>query len=252
MGLIKTTAEIQCMREGGAILADALYMLISHAKPGMTTNELDRLFAEYIAKRAATASFLGYSGYPKSICTSVNDEVVHAIPSDRILQDGDIIGLDCGVRYKGYCTDMARTIGIGTITPEAQQLIDVTAESLRRAIPMLRVGNRIGDIGHAIQSYVDPFGYGIVRVLVGHGVGAKVHEDPQVPNYGKAGTGKKLEVGMVLAIEPMLTLGTHEVEFDERDGWTVRTADGSLSAHFEDTIAITADGPVVLTQPTHS
>jgi methionyl aminopeptidase len=252
MGIIKTAAEIQCMREGGAILADALYMLVEKAKPGMTTNELDRLFLDYITQRGATPSFTGYSGYPKAICTSVNDEVVHALPSDRVLQDGDIIGLDCGVRYKGYCTDMARTIAIGTIPKETQQLIDVAAESLQRAIPMLRAGNRIGDIGHAVQSYVEPFGYGIVRVLVGHGVGAKVHEDPQVPNYGKAGTGKVLEVGMVLAVEPMVNMGTEDVEFDEEDGWTVRTADGSLSAHFEDTIAITADGPVVLTQPSHT
>jgi methionyl aminopeptidase len=249
MGLIKTPGEITCMREGGAILADALFQLIDAAKPGITTNDLDLLFAEYIAQRGATASFLDYHGYPKSICTSVNDEVVHAIPSDRVLEEGDIIGIDCGVRYNGYCTDMARTIGIGRITAEAQQLIDVTRASLEKAIPVLRAGNQIGDIGHTIQSYVQPYGYGIVRVLVGHGVGESVHEDPQVPNYGRAHTGLQLKVGMVLAVEPMLNLGGAEVEFDEQDGWTVRTADGSLSAHSEDTIAITADGPVVLTTP---
>lgn len=250
MGVIKTAKEIQCMRESGAILADALYMLIDVAKPGMTTNDLDKLFADYIQSRGATASFLGYSGYPKSICTSVNDEVVHAIPSDRVLKEGDIIGLDCGVRFKGYCTDMARTIGIGKISAENQQLIDVTRESLAAAIPLLRAGNRIGDIGHAVESVVKPHHYGIVRVLVGHGVGTHVHEDPQVPNYGKAGTGQKLEVGMVLCVEPMVNIGDDEVEFDEEDGWTVRTLDGSMSAHFEDTIAITADGPEVLTTPT--
>ncbi len=238
------------MREGGALLAEALYALIAITRPGMTTNELDTFFADYIHRRGAKASFLGYHGYPKSICTSINNEVVHAIPSDRVLQEGDIIGLDCGVRYHGLCTDMARTIGIGKITPEAQRLIDATDESLQRAIPLIRVGNHIGDIGHAIQSFVEPLGYSVVRVLVGHGVGESVHEDPQVPNYGKKGTGVRLEAGMVLAVEPMVNCGGPEVEFDEQDGWTVRTADGSLSAHVEDTIAITTDGPVVLTRPT--
>lgn len=252
MSVIKTHQEIQRMREGGAILADALYALIDMARPGITTNELDAFFAECIAMRGAEASFFGYHGYPKSICTSVNDEVVHAIPNDRALEEGDIIGLDCGVRYNGFCTDMARTIGIGTILPEAQKLIEVTTESLRRAIPMLRVGNHIGDIGYAIQSYVEPFGYSIVRVLVGHGVGESVHEDPQVPNYGKKGSGLRLQEGMVLAVEPMVNVGAADVEFDEDDGWTVRTADGSLSAHIEDTIAITANGPLVLTAPSHT
>jgi len=250
MGVIKTAQEIQCMREGGAILANGLQLLMQKARPGMTTNQLDKLFVEYIHTQGATASFLGYSGYPKSICTSVNNEVVHAIPSDRVLKEGDIIGLDCGVRYKGYCTDMARTIGIGKISAENQQLIDVTRQSLANAIPLLRAGNHIGDIGHAVESSIRPHGYGIVRVLVGHGVGTHVHEDPQVPNYGKAGTGLPLQVGMVLCVEPMVNRGGDDVEFDEDDGWTVRTEDGSMSAHFEDTIAITENGPEVLTRPT--
>lgn len=249
MGLIKTTEEIQKMREGGSILARALELLIQTARPGISTNELNALFERTIRSQDCTPSFLGYRGYPKSICTSVNNEVVHGIPSDRILQEGDIIGIDCGVRYKGYCTDMARTVGIGVMSPEAKHLIEVAEESLRRAIPLLRLGQRIGDIGFAVQSYVEAQGYSVVRVLVGHGVGEQVHEDPQVPNYGRAGTGLKLQRGMVLAVEPMVNVGVADVEFDEEDGWTVRTIDGTLSAHVEDTIAITEDGPLVLTRP---
>lgn len=248
MAIIKTKAEIAALREGGHILAEAMRMLCDAARPGVTTNELDRMFSEFITSRGATASFLGYHGYPKSICASINDEVVHGIPSDRALKEGDIIGIDIGIRYKKFCTDMARTVAVGKISTQAQQLIDVTRNALDEAIPVLRAGNTIGDIGATVQGVAEAEGFSIVRVLVGHGVGESVHEEPQVPNYGKRGKGRILEVGMVLAVEPMVNIGGPKVEFDEDDGWTVRTADGSLSAHFEDTIAILEDGPEVLTR----
>lgn len=247
MALIKTEAEIQIMKEGGAILAAGMKALLPRVEPGITTEELDQLFVKTIRAHGAESSFLGYRGYPKAICTSVNDEVVHAIPGKRILKEGDIIGLDCGVRYKGYCTDMARTVGVGTIDSEAQRLIDVTRTALERAIDVMRPENRIGDIGHAVQSWVEKHGYTVVRVLVGHGVGTDVHEQPAVPNYGKQGTGMRLAPGMMLAVEPMVNKGTADVLFDEDDGWTVRTADGALTAHFEDTILITDARPLVLT-----
>lgn len=247
MALIKTEAEIQIMKEGGAILAAGMKAVLPHIAPGITTDELDQLFVKTIRAHGAESSFFGYRGYPKAICTSVNDEVVHAIPGTRLLKEGDIIGLDCGVRYNGYCTDMARTVGIGMIDPEAQRLIDVTRAALERAIAVMRPENRIGDIGYAVQSWVEAHGYNVVRVLVGHGVGTDVHEQPAVPNYGTPGTGMRLAPGMMLAVEPMVNKGTADVVFDEADGWTVRTADGALTAHFEDTILITDARPLVLT-----
>lgn len=247
MAMIKTDAEIQIMKEGGAILAAGMKALLLQVVPGITTDELDQLFVKTIREAGAESSFFGYRGYPKSICTSVNDEVVHAIPGKRVLNEGEIISLDCGVRYKGYCTDMARTIGVGSIDPEAQRLIDVTRAALERAVEVMRPGNRIGDIGHAVQTVVEAHGYNVVRVLVGHGVGIDVHEQPAVPNYGTRGTGMRLAPGMMLAVEPMVNRGTSEVVFDEHDGWTVRTADGALTAHFEDTILITDARPIVLT-----
>lgn len=246
MGVIKTKKEIEALTESGNILARAMEQVLSRVTPGVTTDELDQLFTTIIKGLGAEPSFFGYQGYPKSICTSVNDEVVHAIPGKRKLKQGDIIGVDCGVRYKGYCTDMARTVAVGTISDEATRLIDVTRESLRLGIEQLHPGHTIGDIGAAIQKYVEKHHYSVVRVLVGHGVGEDVHEEPQVPNYGRAGTGLQLEVGMVLALEPMVNIGEPEVVFEE-DGWTVRTADGTLSAHFEDTILITDAGPKLLT-----
>ncbi|MCW1930393.1 MAG: type I methionyl aminopeptidase [Candidatus Kerfeldbacteria bacterium] len=248
MAIIKTKAEIAILREGGHILAEAMQHLSTAVRPGVTTNDLDKMFVEFITARGATASFLGYHGYAKSICTSINEEVVHGIPSDRMLQEGDIIGVDIGIRYKKFCTDMARTFAVGKISMPAQHLIDVTRNSLDEAIPVLRAGNTIGDIGATIQQCVEAEKCSIVRVLVGHGVGQSVHEEPQVPNYGKRGKGRVLEVGMVLAVEPMVNIGSSKVEFDEDDGWTVRTADRSLSAHFEDTIAILEDGPEILTR----
>lgn len=245
--MIKTDSEIQIMKAGGAILAQGMHALLPHVKPGITTDELDALFVKTISALGAESSFLGYRGYPKSICTSINDEVVHAIPSKRVLKEGDIIGLDCGVRYQGYCTDMARTVAVGKIDAQKQHLVDAARIALEKAIQVMKPGNRIGDIGATVQEYVEAQGFSIVRVLVGHGVGTHVHEEPSVPNYGRRGTGLVLEPGMVLAVEPMVNVGTADVEFDEKDGWTVRTADGALSAHFEDTIAITEGGAEVLT-----
>lgn len=246
MAIIKAEHEIQALRDSGVILGKAMKHVLSHVQPGITTEELDELFVNIVQGLGAEPSFLGYQGYPKSICTSVNNQVVHAIPGKRQLQEGDIIGVDCGVRYNGYCTDMARTVAVGKITIDAEQLIDVAAESLRLGIAQLQPGNFIGDIGAAIQTYVESHGYSVVRVLVGHGVGEEVHEDPQVPNYGKSGTGMQLQPGMVLAVEPMVNMGAAEVVFED-DGWTVSTADGTLSAHSEDTILITENGPEVLT-----
>lgn len=248
MALIKSPERIRAGRESGAILAAALDVLIAAARPGVTTNALDALFVSTIEARGAQSAFLGYKGYPKSICTSINDQVVHAIPGPTALKEGDIIGLDCGVIYKGFYTDMARTIGIGHITPEAQQLIEVTARALDQGIEQMIPGNHIGDISYAVQQTIAPYGYGIVRVLVGHGVGDAVHEEPNVPNYGQAGRGMELKAGMVLAVEPMVNIGGKDVVFGD-DGWTVSTADGTLSAHFEDTIAIGEHGPEILTRP---
>lgn len=248
MGIIKTAEQIDAARESGRILATAVYATLEQVKPGVTTDELDAFFAGVIKEHNAEASFLGYKGYPKSICTSVNDEVVHAIPGPRVLEEGDIIGVDCGVRYKGMCTDMARTVAVGQVSEQLTQLMSVTQKALASGIEQLQPGNTLGDVGAAIEKHANDAGYGIVRVLVGHGVGEDVHEEPQVPNYGNAGSGRKIEPGMILAVEPMFNLGTEEVEFDDEDGWTVRTADGKLSAHFEDTIAILESGPEVLTR----
>lgn len=247
MALIKTLDQIQSGRKSGALLAEAMDVLCAAVKPGMTTNDLDALFVDFLKQRGATPTFLGYKGYPKTICASVNNQVVHAIPSNRVLEDGDIIGIDCGLKYEGFITDMARTVAVGSISEEAQRLIEVTRVALQKGIEQLYPGNMIGDIGAAIQTSVESHGFGVVRSLVGHGVGDEVHEEPNVPNYGIAGTGMILEPGMVLALEPMVTLGHHDVEM-ERDGWTIVTADGTLSAHFEDTIAVVADGHEVLTK----
>lgn len=234
------------MREGGRLLAEAVRIVIDAVRPGVTTAALDDIFVSVIGAMKAESSFLGYHGYPKTICTSVNDQVVHAIPGDRTLQEGDIIGIDCGIRYKGFCTDMARTVPVGAISSDAQQLIDATRESLARAIALVREGACIGDIGATVQEHVEALGYSVVRDLVGHGVGESVHEPPPIPNYGTRGRGERLRAGMVIAIEPMVNIGSPTVVFSD-DGWTVRTEDGTLSAHFEDTIAVTQEGFEILT-----
>jgi len=243
---IKSAREIELMREAGRILAMVHDELGNAIKPGMSTKEVDIIGEQLIRKYNCIPSFLNYNGYPASICVSVNDEVVHGIPNKkRILQDGDIVSLDAGVIYKGYHSDSARTIAVGTISPEAQKLIDVTKQSFFEGIKMAKAGNHLYDISAAIDAYVSQFGYGIVRDLVGHGIGSKLHEDPQIPNFAQRRRGLKLEAGMTLAIEPMINMGRADVEWLD-DDWTVVTEDGSLSAHYENTILITDGEPEIL------
>lgn len=243
---IKSPREIELMRRSGKITARTLSLLMRSAKAGMTTAEIDRMAEESIRSMGGVPTFIGYHGYRHSICLSVNDEVVHGIPGPRVLQDGDILSLDLGTTLEGYVSDSAVTIPIGEVSDEAKQLMRVTQECLMLGIAQMQAGNRIGDIGHAVQQHAERHGYGVVRQLVGHGVGTKLHEEPQVPNYGTAGTGTQLRPGLVLALEPMITQGTYEVE-TQADGWTVVTADGKLSAHFEHTIVVTNEGPKILT-----
>ena len=245
---IKSAREIALMRESGRILAEVHERLKEEIKPGISTYEIDRIGEKMIRSYGCTPSFLNYNGYPASICVSVNDEVVHGIPNKkRILKEGDIVSLDAGVIWKGYHSDAARTHGVGEISKEAQNLIDATRQSFYEGIKMARVGNRIGDVSHAVEEYVTSRGYAVVKQFVGHGVGRKLHESPEVPNYGAPGRGVRLAAGMTLAIEPMINIKGEGVNV-LADGWTVKTASGSLSAHFEHTIAITGDGPVILTR----
>lgn len=245
--LIKTEQQIAIMAEGGALLAQILFGILKKMEVGMNTAEIDTMFHHALRGTEAEPVFLGYRGFPKTICTSLNDEVVHGIPhAARLLHEGDIIGIDCGLKYRGWCLDMSRTVGVGKIAAPARRLCSVTRNALAAGIGAATPGNTIGDIGAYIQDVVERAGYSVVRALVGHGIGRTLHEEPAVPNYGKSGKGLRLETGMVLAIEPMVNMGTHHVVVDA-DGWTVRTADGTLSAHMEDTIAITDQGPRVLT-----
>ncbi|NLE73666.1 MAG: type I methionyl aminopeptidase [Actinobacteria bacterium] len=242
----KSPAEIELIAEAGKVLRACLDMLAEAAQPGVTTKELDRLAESFIRSRGGVPTFKGYRGFPASICASPNDMVVHGIPGVTKLKNGDILGIDVGVTLKDYVADAAVSVGIGAVTDEAQALMDVTQRSLELAIEQCRVDNRVGDISHAVQSYAEAHGYSVVRTLVGHGVGREMHEDPQVPNFGPPGHGPRLLEGMVLAIEPMINMGGPDVEVGP-DNWAVYTVDGSLSAHFEHTVAITADGPRVLT-----
>ncbi|MDO6353772.1 type I methionyl aminopeptidase [Caloramator sp. CAR-1] len=243
---LKSKSEVDKIRRSGRIVAELLNLLEKQIRPGITTKELDKFAEEFIISHGAKPSFKGYYGYPGSLCTSINEEVVHGIPSDRILKEGDIISIDCGVFYEGFHSDAARTFAVGHISEEAKRLIDITEKSFYEGIKYARAGNRIGDISNAIQTFVESNGYSVVRDYVGHGIGKELHEEPPVPNYGKAGRGPKLAVGMVLAIEPMVNMGTFAViELD--DGWTVVTADKKLSAHYENTIAILENGPEILT-----
>lgn len=243
---IKSPREIEVMRRSGKITAKTLTRLMAAAKPGVTTAELDRIADESIRSMGGVPTFIGYNGYPSAICTSVNDEVVHGMPGDRVLKDGDLLSIDIGTTFEGYVSDSAVTVQVGTASEAGQRLMRVTQECLMLGIAQMQAGNRLGDIGHAVQQHAEANGYGVVRALVGHGIGRKMHEDPQVPNYGTPGTGTVLRKGLVLAIEPMITQGTHEVATLE-DGWTVVTEDGKLAAHFEHTIAITDSGPKILT-----
>jgi len=228
-----------------AIVHDAIEAAARAIEPGVTTDELDRIAEKVIREAGARPAFVGYRGYPKTLCVSVNDEVVHGIPGKRKLAAGDIVGIDCGAVVEGYFGDAARSFPVGKVRTEASRLLADTQEALARGIAAARPGARISDIGAAVEEFAAPRGYGIVREFVGHGVGTALHEEPQVPNYGPGGRGPVLKEGMVIAIEPMLNLGTSRVSV-QRDGWTVKTQDGKWSAHFEDTIAIGSDGPVVL------
>jgi len=243
---MKSAREIEIMRRSGKITSSVLADLLRTARAGMTLRELDRLAEKGIRERGGLPTFKGYHGFPASICASVNEVVVHGIPGDYTLKDGDILSIDIGTTFEKYVSDSAATVGIGAISEEAKRLMRVTQESLMHGIAQMQKGNRLTDISHAVQAHAEENGYGVVRVLVGHGVGTQMHEEPQVPNYGEPGKGVILRPGLVLAIEPMITEGTFEVE-TLKDGWTVVTADGKLAAHFEHTIALTEDGPRILT-----
>lgn len=243
---IKSSREIELMREAGKILAKTHEELERALKPGMSTLDIDRIGEEIIRSYGCIPSFKNYNGYPASICVSVNDEVVHGIPTKKhIIQEGDIVSLDAGVIYKGYHSDAARTHGIGEIFPEARKLIEVTRQSFFEGIKFAKAGNHLNDISAAIQAYAESFGYGVVRDLVGHGIGSHLHEDPEVPNFAMRRKGIKLQPGMTLAIEPMINAGSWEVVWLD-DDWTVVTEDGSLSAHYENTILITEGEPEIL------
>lgn len=243
---LKSKREIALMRDSGAIAAAVLQELARAVEPGVTTAELDKLAERRIRRAGGEPAFLGYQGFPATICTSVNSEVVHGIPGLRRLQEGDIISIDLGVVLKGYYSDTAITVGVGRISPAAERLLAVTRQSLEEGISAMRAGGHLSDISHAVQKYVESNGFSVVYSYAGHGIGTAMHEDPQVPNLGPSGHGPRLQPGMVLAIEPMVNAGGAEVEV-AGDGWTVLTADRSLSAHFEHSVALGRDGPVILT-----
>jgi len=246
MIIIKNPKEIEIMREGGMILAKVLKKVAKYVRVDITTQELDKLAKELVFKYGGKPSFEGYEGYPAGLCTSVNEEIVHGLPGKRKLKSGDIIGLDLGVLYKGYYTDAAITLAVGKVSPRVLKLIKVTKKALKKGIGEVRVGNHIGDISAAIGEYAESQGFSVVRNLVGHGVGKLVHEEPQIPNYGKPGTGPELKVGMTLALEPMVNIGGYQTR-QKDDGWTFVTQDKSYSAHFEHTVAVTKKGPRILT-----
>ena len=243
---IKNTEEIELLRENNLLVSETLAELARHIKPGITTKELDTIGEEFIRSHGATPAFLGYQGYPASLCISVNENVVHGIPSSCELREGDIVSVDCGTFMKGFVGDSAYTFKVGEVAPEVQRLLDITKEALGKGAAQAAAGKRIGDISSAVQEYAEAAGFSVVRELVGHGVGRNMHEDPEVPNYGARGRGPLLKEGMVICIEPMINMGTRQVVF-ESDGWTVRTRDRKPSAHFEWAVAITKQGPDILT-----
>lgn len=249
MIVLKTGKEIALMREAGRIAAQALMAGVQAVAPGKTTQDINRVIHDYITSHGAVPSFLGYGGFPAAACISINQEVIHGIPSKtRRIEEGDIVSIDVGAIYKGYHGDNAYTVWAGQISPEKQQLLDVTRKCLELGIAAAQPGNRLGDIGAAVQTYAESFGYGVVREYVGHGIGSEMHQEPEVPNYGRPGHGPRLSAGMTIAIEPMINLkgaGVRQLS----DGWTVVTASGLPSAHFEHTVAITDNGPVILTRP---
>ncbi|HUU45266.1 MAG TPA: type I methionyl aminopeptidase [Acidobacteriota bacterium] len=246
MIVVKTPDQVEQMCLAGELVARTLDLVEKEARAGLTTRALDGIAEEFIRDHGAEPAFKGYQDYPATLCVSIDDEVVHGIPGERQLQDGQIVSIDVGVLRDGWYGDSARTIPIGEIDEEAQRLLAATREALNRAIVQARASHYLGDISSAVQTYAESQGYSVVRDLVGHGIGRRMHEEPQIPNYGEPHTGPRLAAGMVLAIEPMINAGGHKVKFDA-DKWTVRTTDGSLSAHFEHTVAITTEGPRILT-----
>src|SRR5262245_57253721 len=247
MIVCRSAAELERMHAAGRLVGEVLTALSANVAPGITTGALDKVAEDLIRDAGAITAFKGYNGYPATICASINDEVIHGIPSkDRVLREGDIISLDVGASLAGYYGDSAVTVPVGRVTDEATRLLRVTEESLYKAIDAVKPGARVSDIGHAVQTHVEAFGFSVVREFVGHGIGQKMHEEPQVPNYGEPGRGPRLAEGMVLAIEPMVNAGKPAVKV-LADGWTAVTRDSSLSAHFEHTVAVTADGPWILT-----
>ncbi|GAB6267489.1 methionine aminopeptidase [Smithella sp. SC_K08D17] len=247
MVILKLPDEIEKARTSNRIVAEVLNRLREKVKPGVRTRELDKLAAEIADKKGAKPAFKGYNGYPYALCVSVNEVVVHGMPSERILEEGDIVGLDFGVCYQGFFGDAAITLPLGRVTQKASRLMQVTEQSLYAGIEQAKAGNRLGDISAAVQDIVEAAGYSVVRDFVGHGIGKSLHEEPQIPNFGKKGRGIELKSGMILAIEPMVNEGNYKVEILP-DGWTVVTKDGSLSAHFEHSIAITDNGPEILSK----
>ncbi len=243
---VKKPNEIAKMRAAGRLTGEALAYAEERIRPGVTTAQINAAVHEYITSHGAVPSFLGYHGYPASACVSVNDVVVHGIPGGYVLKEGDIVSVDVGVIKDGWQGDAARTFAVGKISPDAQKLIDVTRESFFEGIKQARAGRRLGDVSAAIQQHAERFGFGVVREMVGHGIGRQMHEDPSVPNFGTAGTGVLLKAGYTLAVEPMINAGTFKIKFDA-DGWTTRTADASLSAHYENTICICDGEPEILT-----
>lgn len=246
--IVKSRDEIAIMRQAGRVVAETLQVLVERLRPGLVEKELDEIVRKEFSRRGVVPTFLGYHGYPATVCVSINDEIVHGIPGDREIMDGDVVSIDLGCTYRGFVADSAVTAGAGNLSPEAQRLINVTRESLERGIAAARGGARVGAIGNAVQAFVEDQGFSVVREYVGHGVGREMHEDPQVPNYGRPDAGPVLKPGMVIAIEPMVNAGDWRTKRDS-DNWTVRTADGSLSAHFEHTLAITGGEAEVLTLP---
>lgn len=248
MIVLKNSHQLERMKDAGVISADALQLAGSLVEPGITTAEIDNIVRQFILKQGAKPSFLHYNGYPASACISVNDVVIHGIPGDYKLQSGDIVSIDVGAFYEGFHGDNAATFPCGKVSDEAMRLLNTTRECLYEGIRAAKAGSRLGDVGHAVQSYAEEHGYSVVRQYIGHGVGKNMHEEPDVPNYGKPGHGLRLIPGMTIAIEPMINEGGAAVK-TLPDGWTVKTCDGKLSAHFENTIAITEGGPVILTTP---
>ncbi len=243
---LKTEEEIELLRENNILVSKTLAEVGKHIKAGVTTKELDAIAEEYIRSFGAEPAFLGYEGYPATLCVSVNEQVVHGIPGGYVLKDGDIVSVDCGTFMKGFCGDSAYTFGVGDVAEEVSRLMAVTKEALVKGAEQAVVGKRVGDIGYAVQSHAEKHGYSVVRELVGHGIGRKMHMSPEVPNFGARGRGPLLKKGMVICIEPMINMGTRQVVW-ERDGWTVRTRDGKPSAHYEWAVAIGKDKPDILT-----